>query len=97
MAWAVQMVGGREVALALGSVAAAGFEPASSRRTWLAASMISDAVDATALTAAVTAATIGRRRGAVVAASAALLVIAEAALFARSRHVFAEHEHPHSP
>lgn len=81
MEWAVRMVGGREVALGLGSVAAAGFEPASSRQTWLAASMLSDSVDSIALTTALAAGTIERRAGAVVAGSAALLALTEAALF----------------
>lgn len=81
----MRMVGGREVALGLGSIAAGQFEPSSSARTWLAASMLSDAVDGVALATAVAGGSLQRRSGAVLAASAALLAGTEAALLTRRR------------
>jgi hypothetical protein len=69
MSWVVQMLGAREIALGLGALSAR-----KDRRAWLAAGLLSDAVDALAVTAAL-------RRGQVgaVAGSALVAVAAGAA------------------
>ena len=50
--WAVQMLGAREVALGLGTVVALRRDDARSSRTWLAAGVLCDAVDALVVGAA---------------------------------------------
>jgi len=71
MAWAVQMLGAREVALGLGALLGRG-----DRRLWAAAGLLSDAVDAVAVAAAVGQGHVRRSTGAglvVVAAGAAAI------------------------
>lgn len=83
-AWAMRMVGGREIGLGLGSVIAGRAEPSSARRPWVAAAMISDGTDAIAIAAAIAAGTLARGPATVVAASAAALAAVEVLLLTRS-------------
>lgn len=52
-AWVVQMLGAREIALGLGTLAALRSRDTRTARTWLAAGVLSDAVDVLAVGAAV--------------------------------------------
>lgn len=83
-AWALRMVGGREIGLGLGSVIAGRAEPSSARRPWVAAGLISDGTDAIAIAAAIAAGTLARRPATVIAASAAALAAVEVLLLTRS-------------
>ena len=73
MSWAVQMLGAREVALGLGALTAR-----TGRRSWLAGGLLSDAMDAVAITAAVRQGRIGAAAGGAVAAVAAGAVVVQA-------------------
>ena len=83
MAWSLRLVGSREVAIGLGSLAAGRAEPSSARSTWLAANMITDATDSVALTMALANGTVARRPAAAMAALAAALATNEAVLLTR--------------
>lgn len=72
--WVVQMLGAREIALGLGAFTALRRGDGRAARLWLAAGLLSDAVDAVALAGAVgrgTVATAPGTAGAVVATTAA--------------------------
>jgi len=81
MAWAMQMLGAREIAIGLGGAAAARQGDPQVARAWLAAGILCDAVDALAVANAV-----GRGRlrpgpgGALVAVAAAATALQAAAL-----------------
>ena len=53
MAWSTQMLGAREVALGLGAFIALRRQDPKAARLWLLAGLLSDAVDAVAVTAAI--------------------------------------------
>ena len=81
MAWAMQMLGAREIAVGLGGAAAARQGDPGTARAWLAAGLLCDAVDAVAVANAV-----GRGRlqpvagGALIAAAVAATALQAAAL-----------------
>ena len=81
--WAMQMLGGREIALGLGSVLAIRAEPVASARTWLAAGLISDSTDSITIAAAAVTGSLERRPAIIVAISAAALAATEAVLLVR--------------
>jgi hypothetical protein len=81
VSWIVQMLGARELALGLGTLAALRSPDRAASRAWVAAGLLSDAVDALAVGAAV-----GRGRvtksagGAAVAVAAAAVAVGARAL-----------------
>ncbi|MGI3786724.1 MAG: hypothetical protein ACRYG2_38760 [Janthinobacterium lividum] len=84
MAWAMRMVGGREIALGLGTVAGIVVTPTpAGKRTWLAAGLFSDSTDTIALATAAKTGVLDRRPALIVAASAGALAATEVILLAR--------------
>lgn len=84
MGWAMRMVGGREIALGLGTIAGAVVEPSSiGKRTWLAAGLFSDSTDTIAITTAAVTGVLSRRPALIVAASGGALAATEVILLAR--------------
>lgn len=81
--WVLQMLGAREVALGLGSVAAARAGGRPALRPWLLAGLFSDAVDALTVGAAVGSGRVRRGSGAALVAVAATAVAVEAAALGR--------------
>ena len=79
MGWAVQMLGARELALGLGTRVALRRGDGRAARLWLASGLLSDAVDAVVLTAAVARGRLSTRTGALVAVVAAGATALEAA------------------
>jgi hypothetical protein len=80
MAWAVQMLGAREVALGLGTVLSLRRGDRGADRLWLAGGVLSDAVDALAVAGALTRGRVGRGTGLgliAVAASAVAIGVRE--------------------
>ena len=63
MAWIVQMLGARELALGLGTVAALRNPDRRAARLWLAAGVLSDAVDVLAVGSAVARGRLGKASG----------------------------------
>ena len=68
--WAVQMLGAREVALGVGTLAALRTPDRRASRTWLAAGVLCDAVDAVAITGALLRGRVRKGTGAAVLAVA---------------------------
>lgn len=83
MAWLVQMLGAREVALGLGSVVAARSGDLPACRTWLGGSLLSDAADAVAVAGAVGRGQLKRLPGVALVAVAVAAVAVQAAELAR--------------
>jgi hypothetical protein len=80
MAWNTQMLGGREVALGLGTWAALRRDArsgGSGARLWVMAGLLSDAVDALAIGAAVVRGRVSKPRGGVAVAAAGGAVYAQ--------------------
>ncbi len=75
--WVVQMLGAREIAVGLGSVVGLRGDRRT-RRTWLSAGLLCDAVDAVALAAAVKGKRVGALPGAAVVAIATTAVVIQA-------------------
>lgn len=69
--WVVQMLGAREVALGLGTLAALRSPDRAASRVWLAAGVLSDAVDALAVGAALGRGRVGKAAGGLTVAVAA--------------------------
>ncbi|MGI3783430.1 MAG: hypothetical protein ACRYG2_21920 [Janthinobacterium lividum] len=81
----MRMVGGREIALGLGTVAGNLLTPTpTAKRIWLAAGLFADSTDTVAITAAATTGVLSRRPAIVVAASAGALAATEVILLART-------------
>lgn len=68
--WAVQMLGAREVAIGLGTLATLGRGDRRASRTWLAAGVLCDAVDVLAVTGALLKGRVSKGSGAAVLAVA---------------------------
>ena len=68
--WAVQMLGAREIALGVGTLAALGSPDRRASRTWLMAGILCDAVDAVAVTGALLRGRVSKGSGAAVLAVA---------------------------
>jgi hypothetical protein len=88
MSWAVQMLGAREVAVGLGTLASLRGGDRRATRTWVAAGIVCDAVDALVMASA-----LARRRVAGPAGAAALVI----ALAATAGGVQALGEDPDAP
>ncbi len=83
MGWAVQMLGAREIALGLGTLAAGRSTDPRGATLWLMAGMLSDAVDAVAVARAVGAGRLSRTLGLAVVVTAAGAAGLEARALAR--------------
>lgn len=83
VSWVLQMLGAREVALGAGSAVAGRADGPAAHRTWLAAGMLCDAVDAVALAAAVGSGRVRRGSGLAVVVVAAGAVAVQADGLAR--------------
>jgi hypothetical protein len=77
MSWSTQMLGVREVSLGLGTFVALRRQDARAARLWLLAGLLSDAVDALVMTAAVARGTVSRPVGAAVVGLAGGAVYAQ--------------------
>src|SRR6059058_3062330 len=84
--WLVRMTGARDLALGAGTLAAARTGERSGLRTWLVASLASDAADAVILTDAIRRGRVGRIMGGAAALSAVAAVAAGAAAVATLSH-----------
>ena len=85
VSWVVQMLGAREVALGLGTVAGLRSGDPRTGRTWLAAGLLCDAVDAVALAAAVRGKRVSTAPGVAVVGVALTAVAVAAAELSRGR------------
>jgi hypothetical protein len=83
MGWAVQMLGAREIALGMGAVVASRRGDRRAERLWLMAGLLSDAIDAVAVSQAVRSGRLPQLTGSAVAASSAGAAALELAALAR--------------